>query len=512
MRKDTVVFELTDGEIRAFWFELPSFSRKLVHRSTAVKFDRIPIPTGLIEQGNVRNEDALMNVLVTYASQYPGKHRKAYLAIPLQQGFIQAYTVPWLPKRDRKSAISLLVDEEISITRSDLLYDFLVISEEKHKHLQILLGATRQSALERYVLIFGQAGFKVTGVDFAFSVLGQAFGFEPKEDVLYLQGESNCCQMALFRGTVPESVRTLHPLKRALPDTEDSEGRERERSEEWGNEIRRFILYYKTQQPDLDLKRLIWSGDLVTDQLAQGLLATNHVSEVEQAEIRGVPDTWRKVLAENKGLSEVAVGYALRIAAHRPELNLWCQPTTTLKVKRTYIGLACFTFALLMIVTIIWFTISQITLPLQQEVEELSRQGARIESQVKHQNDLQIAWNRAKIHPEKIGEGLAQVQALSGTGLNIKQVIYKQGSMSLIGSADDASKVQALIRSLRSMGWVQPALSSYKLTSQNDVEFSLSAKSGRIGTDPLKLIENTPGITPGKPPVNTGASLNGEGT
>jgi Tfp pilus assembly PilM family ATPase len=472
-----VVFELTDGEIRAFWFSVPPF-RKPVHSSALVKFDRIPISTGLIEQGNVRNENALVNILLTYASHHPCERIKAYLAIPLQQGFIRAYTLPWLPKRDRKAAISLLVDEEISIERSDLLFDFVVISEEKHKSLQILLGAARQSLLDRYVLIFGQAGFKVTGVEFAFSVLGQVLGFEPSEDVLYLQGESDYLQMALFRGSVPENVRTLLPLQQplSLPLSVESEVRTNERTEEWENEIRRYLLYYRTQQSNLNLKRLVWSGDKVIDQLAQGLLASNHVSVVEQVRISSVPDSWREVLEENKGRCEVVVGYALRISSHHPGLNLWCQPNMAHKTKRKYYGLALFSAALLLIGTIIWFSLFQITLSLQQEVQELYQQGARIEAQAKQKEALETAWNKVKVHPERIGEGLAQVNILTGTGVTIEKVIYKQGTMSLSGSANDEKDVQMLIHTLRTMGWVQPALSSYKLDSQNNLKFILSAK------------------------------------
>lgn len=500
MRKSSVVFELTDREIRAFWFSVPSF--KQVHSSSSVKFDYIPISAGIIEQGNVRNEHALIDILSTYRSQQLKESKKAYLAIPLHQGFIRAYTLPWLPKRDRKSALSLLVDEEIPLARSDLLYDFLVLSEENHKSLRVLLGATRQSLLERYVFIFRQAGFKVSGVDFSFSVLGQAFGFEPNEDVLYLKGEFDCLQMALFRGAVPESVRTL------LTPLSIEEGKEgtNERTITWENEIRRFLLYYRTQQPDLNLKRLVWSGDPEVDQLAQGLLTSKHVSAVEQARLRYIPDSWRKVLEENKGWSQVAVGYGIGISAHRSELNLWRQPNTAQKFQRRYRGMAFFIAALFMIGTIIWFSLYQLALPLQQEVQQLSRQGGKIEAQAKHQEDLEVAWKRVKIHPERIGDGLAQIQALPGVELKIEQVIYKQGSMSLRGSAEDSRSVEALIRTLRAIGWEQPALSSYKLTSLNKVEFSLSAKRGRAGTELINTLETTPENTPAK----TGTSL-GEG-
>ncbi|MFZ3132155.1 MAG: competence protein ComA [Desulfosporosinus sp.] len=469
MRKRSVVFELTDGEIRAFWFSVHLF-RKQGHSSTAVKFDRLPIPVGVIEQGNVRNENVLIDILSIYGAQRPGESQKAYLAIPLQQGFIRSYTLPWIPQRDRKSAISLLVDEEIAIARSDLLFDFLVLSEEKHKGLQVLLGATRQSLLDRYVFIFGQAGFKVSGVDFAFSILGQSLGFEPNEDVLYLQGESDSFQIVLFRGAVPESVRSLN-----------------ERAEEWENEIRRFLLYYRTQHPDLNLKRLVWSGDSVAERLAHGMLTSNHVSAVEQAELRNVPDSWRKVFEGNMGWGEAAVGYGIRISAHRPGLNLWRQPNRAQTVQRRYLGMALFICALFMIGTVIWFALYQMALPLKQEVQQISRQGAMIEAQVKHQEDLETAWNKVKIHTERIGDGLAQIQtmqALPGAELKIEQVIYKQGSMSLRGSAKDARSVQILIRTLRTMGWEQPALSSYKLTPLNSVEFTISAKRGRAGVEP----------------------------
>ena len=496
MRKRSVVFELTDGEIRAFCFSVHPF-RKQSHSSTAVKFDRIPIPTGVIEQGSVRKENVLIDILATYGAQSPNRSRKAYLAIPLQQGFIRSYTLPWIPKRDRKSAISLLIDEEISIARSDLLFDFLVLSEEKHKDLQILLGATPHSLLNQYVFIFERAGFKVVGVDFAFSILGQSLGFQADEDVLYLQGESDSFQIALFRGAVPEGVRSLHLKQGELPFplTEENRGSKRERMQEWENEIRRFLLYYRTQHSDLNLKRIVWKGDSVAEFLAQGLLTSNHVSEVEQIQLKNIPDSWKKVLEENKGWGEVAVGYGIRISERRPELNLWRQPNTLQMVQRRYQKMALSLFTLMISGTIICFSLYYRVLPLQQEVNEISRQGARIEAQAKHQEDLETAWNQVTIHAERIGDGMAQIQAmqaLPGVELKIEQVIYKQGSMSLRGRANDARSVQTLLQNLRTMGWEQPTLSSYKLTSLHDIEFYLSAKRRRVGTEPINTIENTP--------------------
>lgn len=468
MQKRSVVFELTDEEIRVFWFPVHPF-RKLSHNSDAIKFDRIPIPTGVMEQGSVRNETVLMNILSDYSAQHPGGNQQVYLAIPLHQGFIRSYTLPWLPKRDRKSAISLLIDEEIPIARTDLLFDFLVLSEEKHVEFQILLGATRRSLVERYVSIFKAAGFKVVGVDFAFSILGQSLGFEPYQDVVYLQGKADALQIVLFRGAVPESVRSLN-----------------EGEKEWGNEIRRFLLYYRTQHPDLNLQRLVWQGDGVAEALAQGLLTSNHVSLVEQAKLTNIPVFWQTALEENEGWGEVAVGYGIQISSHRPELNLWHQPNMAEIVQRRYRAVALFIVTLFMLGNISWLLLYQRTLPLQTEVQQLAHQGSNIEVHTEHQKELEVAWNKVKINTDKVGHRLGQIEdlkALPGSDLKIEQVVYKQGSISLVGSAMDANSVESLIRTLRTMGWEQPALSSYKLTSFNNVEFSLSAKRGQVRTN-----------------------------
>ncbi|MCO1600068.1 competence protein ComA [Desulfosporosinus nitroreducens] len=475
MRKSSMVFEVTDGEIRGFCFSIPLF-RKLVHNSSVVKFDRIPIPTGIIEQGIVRDENSLIGILSTYRSQHPGNCQKAHLAVSLQQGFIGSYTLPWLSKYDRKSAIPLLVDEEISIARSDLLYDFLVISEEKHKGLQVLLGATRRSILEQYAFIFGQAGFSVSGADFAYSVLGQALGFEADKDVLYLQGDSGSIHMALFRGVVPKSVRSLPSL--LSKDASANEGREQGRIDEWKNEVGRFLLYHRTQQPDYNLKRLVWSGGPEIAQLAQALAASNHNLMVEQAMLKDIPDSWQKLLEDNKGFAEVTMGYGQRIFSDRSGLNLWCQPVAKQKVKKTYLGLVFLAAVFLIAGTLIWLSLCQRALNLQEEITQLSTEGAGIEEQNRQQGALTSAWNKVSIHSEKIGERLAQVQELEGAELKIEQIIFKQGSLSVHGSANDSKSVQGIINSLRALGWEAPSLSSYKLTALKNVEFILNAKQG----------------------------------
>ncbi|KGK86367.1 competence protein ComA [Desulfosporosinus sp. HMP52] len=476
MQKSDVVFELTDGELRAFSFSVSSFRQKLIHSSTAVKFDRIPIPTGLIEQGAVRDEESLKRILSDYRSQHPGKLAKAYLAVSMQQGFIGAYTLPWLSKRDRESAISLLVDEEISIPKSELYYDYFIFSEEKPKRLKIVLGATRRSILEQYAFIFDQAGFPLNEIDFAYSALGQAFGFEADQDVLYLQGESKGVKMISFRGGVPKSLRLLSSF------SADDAYSETDLHEERKNEIGRFLLYHQTQQPDYNLQRIVWSGGSDVSRLAQELYSTNSNLLLEQAAIKDLPDSWQKVLEQNRGVAEVALGYGLGVISQRPGLNLWHQPFAKGKLMKAYLRLGLAATILLITGTLIWLSLSQLALPLQDELSQLSREGTDILEQNQQQAALLSAWKKASVNREKIGERLAEVQALTGSELEIKQITFKNGSLSIQGSANDSKNVQAFIKALRILGWADPSLSSYKMTVESTVDFIINAKQVQMST------------------------------
>ena len=479
MKTDIVIFEITDREIRALKVSLPLLPKSLRH-CTQVKFDCVPISTGIIEQGNIRDPKALLNALRIYKLKHSRKSLKAYLAIPIQQGFIRAYRLPWLPKRDRQSAISLLVDEEISLAKSEIIYDFYVLAEEKHKNLEILLGATRQNLLDEYVDIFSQAGFEVMGIDFALAVLGQALGFESKGDVLYLQGDVEGVQMALFRGTIPEIGRTLQPQKLQLPLAEEIRLNIRtqaaEQMAEWGNEISRFLLYYRTQYPDLNLSRLVWSGNEIAEQLAQRLLLSNQVSAIEQAQISRPADFCRNVLEEYEGCCEAVIGYALRIFADSPGLNLWHRPNLEKAARRKLNGLAGFSAALFIMAALLWLLLWHITSPLANEVKELSRRGERINGEASRQLDIETAWNKVRADADNVGQNLAQIQALSNGGTKIDKVTYKQGSITLRGSVKDVKEINFLLNSLGNNGWAETVLTSYKADSSDNIKYSISAK------------------------------------
>lgn len=477
MQKNIVIFELTDMEIRAFCIEFPPTGKHKQNKATC-KFEQIQIPTGVIEQGNIRDNVVIVDLLEKYHKQLQGKGYDGYLAIPLQQGFVREYSLPWLSKPDRKPAVSLLVEEEVPIPSSDLLYDYRVISEESSKNLRIILGAFRESLLIQYVEIFKSAGFKIIGVDFSFHVLGQALGFEEKEDTLVLLKRADNLQMVLFRGSVPDRERTLSNLT----SVELYEGHNTTWLEQCEKEIRHFLLYYRAQKSNYTLNRLVWCGNAIVKELALSLKTANTISLVQKAKFKNVPSSWQRVLEENEGSSEVVIGYGLCVLANSQQLNLWRQSKEEDTRQKRYRVMASFALLVVIIGNVSWFSIIQQQLSVEQEVQILSKKGASLVEKIKHETELNNTWNKVKAESNKVGFNLEQIQALSRPQLQIEQMQYKQEMLTIRGSGTDSKSVQSFIRSIAELGWEKPVLLSYQLNATSEVQFSLSTKLKNIAT------------------------------
>jgi hypothetical protein len=477
--KKIVVFEISEREIRAFKALLPLSGKvRRGHHSVSVEFDTIPI-SGVIEQGVVCDEASLLQSLVDYRSKDIYKGYLAYLAIPMHSGFVRSYKLPWLSRRNRESSIALLVAEEVP-GKADVLYDYLVLEEEKYKSLTILLAASRQGILNQYVSIFEKAGFRIGGVNFTFAVLGQGLELDSDEDVLYLQGEFDRLQIVLFRGVVPQSIRTLHLTDGSLVSLLQEEGENKQsiglHFEEWENEIQRVILYFRTQYPTLNLRRIIWSGGSVLEFLVKKILAVNSVLDINQARLESVPDLWSKVLQGHQGRSEAVIAYGIKIYTNSSVLNLWRQPIKLQNKQRRYQRLVFGLGVLLLSGNFTWLFMHLKTAALQQEVGRLSYKGIRIQAQLKRQMDLEREWKIAQTTFAETGSSLGHVLMLPGSELNIKKLVYKQGNMSITGNSKNANSIQLLIKGLHSLGWSYPSLTGYKSNSPGYIEFSLSTK------------------------------------
>ncbi len=463
MSRSIVTIEITDQEIKALWISGKPHVKR-ISQAAVINFDLIPIPTGVIDQGILRDKEAFIRLLQTYFVQLKLVGPiVTNLLIPFQLGFLRNYRLPWIAKTERRSAIGFLIDEEVPIPGSDLLSDFIILEENRENNLfHILLGATRKSLIQAYVEAFLQVGFQVKNIDFAISALGYALGLENKEESLYLSAESGMLQLILFSGIIPEVVRTLVPDPTLVsPDAE------------WESEIQRILLYYGNQHPELSLKRIYTAGEGVAEVLAGRLQKAGMVSQVQKADLVRIPDSWKKRYPEWQDDAKAVMGYVLRILQKAPGINLWrhlADRKTTFLFNKAILGIVMLS---LIAGTLIWFSLQYQVIQLQNEVEQLRGLGTETLTLTNQQKELNNAWFKAQEHQIYVGEHLAEIQRLLPSGVELSYLEYKEGRLSLQGTTDNAEHFEGLLKALESSGLEHPLLTSYQKTDRTSIEFSL---------------------------------------
>ncbi|MHB1653770.1 MAG: type IV pilus biogenesis protein PilM [Desulfitobacteriaceae bacterium] len=460
-----VVLEITEREIRALWFN----RRRVLGRKpllTAVEFDRIPIPAGVIRQGQLLDSTRLSDLLKEYRlKRFPLGEVEVLFSPPWPQGFVRAYRLPWFPPGKRKQALRYFVEEEVPIPGDELLYDFLILSEQAESFLDVLVGAIRKSVLEDYVQSLESAGFRVEGADFAVSSLSRALLLKPGEDVLYLQLEHLSLQMALFRGPRPEIIRNLQgaPGQSWI--------------EECSRELERILLYYTTQHPDFSLRRILLTGDPAGREIAENL--TQNLGPAIQIEEASPDAAWvgqeSRILKEYR-TAPISFALGFKLLKAKPGLNLWRRREQTRKVwKLTYL-VAALTLMILIVSSVLWLPLQAKEKHLTEELIRLKPEGTKAEVVLRLEEGMKVDWAKVRQHPVKVGESLAQVDNFLVPGVILKEIEYKQGGLFVRGAAEKAGQVEMLIQALRRIGWENPALSSYEQKEGERIEFALAAR------------------------------------
>ncbi len=461
MSRIMVTVEITDQELKVFWLSGKSHFKR-IPQGAMLSLDLIPIPTGVIEQGILRNKEVFIGLLQTYFAQMKlvGPIVTNFL-IPFQLGFIRTYRLPWIAKVDRNTAIGFLIDEEVPIPGSDLLSDFLILEENRKDNLlHILVGATRRSLIQAYVEAFHQVGFQVNNIDFAISALGYALGLENNEESLYLRAKDGTLQLILFSGIIPEVVRTLVADHRSA----SSEA-------ELVSEIQRVLLYYGNQHPGLALKRIYIAGEDLAELIAGRLQKAGTVSQVQKADSVRIPVAWKKRYSEWPDNAIAVIGYVLRILQQAPGINLWRKQADGEKRDFTFKVISRASVLALIVGLLISFPLQNRESKLQNEVEQLRSQSRESLAFTNRQNEFEDAWLKAQEHPYYVGEQLSKIQRLLPLGVELSHLEYKEGGLALQGTTDNAEHFEGLLEALKSSGLEHPLLTTYQQTDQDSIKF-----------------------------------------
>ncbi|AHF08629.1 type IV pilus biogenesis protein PilM [Desulfitobacterium metallireducens] len=461
-----VCLELCERELHLLVYISESKRGKLVNLNQ-VKFDSRSIPGGWLEQGQVQSEmlTELLNE-IRQAHKIP-VNTPIRLAIPLVNGFIREYPLPWIDPKFREAAIQYLAKEETPIPQDNQVIGYALTEENKKlNRMRVTLGATRRSVLESMLQTLRGAGFKPITVEFSVTAMGNALNLQPQERYLYFSETKGGIQILLYHGILPEMTRFFPVSSGSDP-------------QEWIDEIARIFRLINTETP---IHRIFTSGQRSVLFFAQSLMdaklpGLNQLTEISSLEQLVETWPWRKSLPQSILPCLPCLGLVLGRGQKGKTQNINLLSEYLLKKRESHQKwiVAGLILSILLSSLGLWVQGKNQQKVLQAEVDDLKTNVETQQAQQQSQTYLVNEWKEAKGSSRGITTSLISLRDLVGDGISFEHLEYKESVLTLQGTALKAGQFEQFLMDLQDQDWRQVHLHEYRQEAPSVINFTVTA-------------------------------------
>ncbi|MCK4520775.1 type IV pilus assembly protein PilM [Candidatus Parcubacteria bacterium] len=133
-------------------------------------FGQTSIKSGIIKEGRIRNELALVKAIQKAVSNIKGeklKTRYVTASFPEKNAFLQVIKMPKMEREEMESAIRFEVENYIPMPIHKVYLDFQIIpsGNKKQNYFKVLLAAMPKDIVDPYVSCFKKAGLKIKALE-----------------------------------------------------------------------------------------------------------------------------------------------------------------------------------------------------------------------------------------------------------------------------------------------------------------------------------------------------------
>jgi len=164
------MFKFLTLEEEAFGLDINDLSLKIVKLKkkgrgfALVSFCEEKIPPNVIEDGVIKDEDALVKIIkLAYGKVKGRKIRTKYVvaSLPEEKSFLQVIQMPKMSEDELQLSVPLEAENYIPMPIDEVYLDFQVISPIKHSenHPEVLIVALPKKIVDSYVSCFKKSGF-----------------------------------------------------------------------------------------------------------------------------------------------------------------------------------------------------------------------------------------------------------------------------------------------------------------------------------------------------------------
>lgn len=187
----------------------------IVRRQRVLRWDRLPLPAGVMRNGQVVQPMALGQVVARLVEKVNGPRRNAVVGLSGQRSLVRILNLPAVPPKLLDEAVRREARRELPLPLEELYLSWQVINDRNLSCLQVFtLGVLRQT-LDNCVVGLRGAGVRLTAMDLKPLALVRAVNLP---DVLLADLEAEAGGVVLVRGFVPYIVRSFAlPREAARP-------------------------------------------------------------------------------------------------------------------------------------------------------------------------------------------------------------------------------------------------------------------------------------------------------
>ena len=157
--------DLSDLSVKAMWLEREGTE------DVVSSFGTVQIPLGSIVDGNIINEEVVVNAIKTLLDKTipkPVRTKKVICSLPETKAFLRVVTLPKMEAEEVKEAIKWEIEANIPLTLDQVYYDYQVLDrtlvKEKNK-MSVLVVAVVRTMVDQIYAVLEKAGLEAVGLE-----------------------------------------------------------------------------------------------------------------------------------------------------------------------------------------------------------------------------------------------------------------------------------------------------------------------------------------------------------
>ncbi len=157
-------------KICGFGIDLSDLSIKIVYlkkknkKLSLASFGRQEIPEGFIKEGEIKQEQGLIEVIKKSIKEVKGETLKTnycIVSLPENESFVRVVNLPLMQPEEVNEAIKWEIEAHIPLSLEEIYYDWQIIatngSQKTKDHLDVLIGVLPKSTVDPYLDVLKKA-------------------------------------------------------------------------------------------------------------------------------------------------------------------------------------------------------------------------------------------------------------------------------------------------------------------------------------------------------------------